>query len=166
MILVYFQGDKLFTIFIRRNIYPGPHSGQISFPGGREEPHDQSLARTALRETAEETGLKPETIRILGSLTRLYIPVSGFMVHPFVGYYPNQPVFSPDPSEVQEIIPADLKKMAEIRPGNMVIPNRDQEIRAPFYHAGKHKVWGATAMITSEFLEILHRAGYCGTIFT
>ena len=72
-------------VFIKRTLYPGPHSGQISFPGGKADPSDPDLEYTALRETQEEIGVPSKQIRIIGSLTPLEIPVSHFKVHPFIG---------------------------------------------------------------------------------
>ncbi len=96
-----------------------------------------------------------EDIEILGSLTELHIPVSNFLVSPFVGYTDSTPVFQPDITEVQYII--------EIPIGELLDPqNKDREkvfrhnhaIDAPFYRVGDEKIWGATAMMLSEFLQL------------
>jgi len=161
LILLFINRGKLYTVLIRRNLYPGPHSGQISFPGGKKELSDKTLAETALRETQEETGIPAHKIRVLGPLTPLFIPVSRFMVYPFVGFYPGDPVFNPDPSEVQEIILPDLCLLANGESCKMTIHKDTQTILAPYYEYGNHRIWGATAMILSEFLEILRNTGHC-----
>jgi len=111
LICLWFGDSGLNTVLIKRNTYNGPHSGQISFPGGKREAADKTLAETALRETFEEVGLKKEEVHLLGRLTELDIPVSGFRVFPFVGYLPSVPRFHPDPSEVVEVIETDLQAL-------------------------------------------------------
>jgi hypothetical protein len=137
--------------------YPGVHSGQISLPGGKVEPTDQDLAETALRESKEEIGVNPENIRLLGNLTNLYIPPSNFMVTPFVGYQSVRPVFKPDPSEVAEIIEVSLDSFLD----NSIIRQKRMKLalgltmKVPAYCIGSHVIWGATAMILSEFRVII-----------
>lgn len=160
LICLWFRNSRIYTVLIKRNTYNGPHSGQISFPGGKREAGDKTLAETALRETFEEVGLKKEEVQLLGSLTELDIPVSGFRVFPFVGYLPSIPRFHPDPSEVVEIIETDLRALHNARTLTMTYTKEGQKHSAPYYPLGTYKLWGATAMIMSEFLEILRRAGY------
>ena len=152
LVLFYPSNGKTHLVFIKRNEYDGPHSAQVSFPGGVRETGDNTMEETALRETREEIGVSGP-IEILGSLTPLHIPVSNFMVYPFVGWMEETPVFRPDPTEVQYIIEVSLKELLDPA-------NRDSEthyhhaqpIEAPFYRVGKEKIWGATAMMLSEIL--------------
>jgi 8-oxo-dGTP pyrophosphatase MutT (NUDIX family) len=154
MILMYPAGKKLSLVLIRRNAYPGHHSDQISLPGGMKERSDASLEDTARRETCEELGI-PGSMEILGSLTPLYIPVSNYLVTPFVGWLDRRPDFQPDGSEVQYIIEAPIDSLNDPR-------NRSEErmfrhgtdMVAPCYLVGDEVVWGATAMILSEYLEL------------
>ena len=83
--LLYPSGGVAHLVFIKRNEYDGPHSAQVSFPGGAWEEGDDSLEQTAIRETREELGIQDD-IEILGALTPLHIPVSNFLVYPFVGW--------------------------------------------------------------------------------
>jgi 8-oxo-dGTP pyrophosphatase MutT (NUDIX family) len=156
MVLIYPVDGKAFTVFIRRNEYEGIHSGQISFPGGGAEAVDKSHADTALREAWEETGIVPEKVEVLGELTRLYIPPSNFLVFPIVATCPERPDFIPDPSEVQEIIEVELSGLKE--PGIIqqreIVLSEDFSIMAPCYQVGGTVIWGATAMILSELLEM------------
>lgn len=157
MVLNYPHRGELFTVFIKRNIYNGPHSGQVSFPGGASEQGDNSMEETALRETREELGITEE-IEILGLLTPLHIPVSNFLVDPVVGWTRTRPDFQPDPSEVQYLIETPIRSLLE--PGNKVMAFMERHgraIEAPCYKVGKEKIWGATAMMLSEFLQLASR---------
>jgi 8-oxo-dGTP pyrophosphatase MutT (NUDIX family) len=135
---------------IRRNEYPGVHSGQIALPGGRREA-DETFEQTALRETQEEVGVPPDRVRILGALYSLYVPPSNFEIHPFVGYVPERPIWRPDPYEVAELIETPLAGIIDDRiKGHTTITRGDQSIDIGFYGVGPHQVWGATAAILSE----------------
>ncbi len=152
LVLFYPSDGKMHLVFIKRNEYDGPHSAQVSFPGGAKEADDLSLEETALRETREELGIR-EQIEVLGALTPLHIPVSNFMVYPFVGWMEQRPVFQPDSSEVQYVIEAPLRDLLDPANGDSeTIYHHEQSIEAPFYRVGKEKIWGATAMMLSEVL--------------
>ncbi|MCK6693148.1 MAG: CoA pyrophosphatase [Thermoanaerobaculia bacterium] len=99
--LLHLHEGRWHTILIERTANPRDrHSGQVSFPGGRWEENDGELANVALRETEEEIGIPAGQVQILGQLTDLYIPVSNFLVHPFVGILEGAPMFTPQPGEV------------------------------------------------------------------
>ncbi len=152
--LFYPAEGETHLVFIKRNEYDGPHSAQVSFPGGAKEASDTNLQETALRETCEEVGISGP-IEILGSLTPLHIPVSNFMVYPFVGWTEESPVFRPDPTEVQYVIEAPLAGLLD--PSSVdseILYHHQQSIEAPFYRVGKEKIWGATAMMLSEVLQL------------
>ena len=154
LVLFYPSDGNTHLVFIKRNEYDGPHSAQVSFPGGAREANDLSLEETALRETREELGVDGQ-IEVLGALTPLHIPVSNFMVYPFVGWMEKSPVFRPDPSEVQYVIEAALTGLQD--PSNSdseTLYHHEQSIEAPFYRVGKDKIWGATAMMLSEVLHL------------
>lgn len=158
LILTYPFEDKISLVLIKRALSNYVHSGQISFPGGKYEKSDKSLVDTAIRETNEEIGVVPEDIKILGSLTSLYIPVSNFMVYPAVGYLNSKPIFIPNPSEVQEVIEISLEKFVGLKyVSTLKMKIKNREINAPCYDINDFKIWGATAMIISEFAEILRR---------
>lgn len=135
---------------IRRNEYPGVHSGQIALPGGRCEP-GETFEQTALREAQEEVGITSEQVRILGSLHPLYVPPSDFEIHPFVGCVPDRPVWHPDPQEVAEVIEMPLASIIDDRiKGRTTLVRGGQTLEIGFYSLGPHQVWGATAAILSE----------------
>jgi len=160
MILLYPRKDKYYTVFIKRNIYDGPHSGQVSFPGGKKDERDQDLFAVAIRETVEELGIPVTHLKILGNLTPLHIPVSNFEVFPVIGYLAEEPLFEPDGTEVQYLIetPLDLLSNDKIIEFTSLTV-RGEKIETPCYSIHDEIIWGATAMILSEFLEVLARAG-------
>lgn len=157
LIVLYWHNNHLHTVFIKRAEYDGIHSGQVCLPGGTYEDIDGDLKNTALRETLEETGLSPEKVSVIGTLTSLHIPISNFMVFPYVGFCAERPVFSPDPVEVSYLIETsmlDLLNSQNRKYKVMVIG--DREIEIPYFDIQGNHIWGATAMIMSEFLEIVN----------
>jgi 8-oxo-dGTP pyrophosphatase MutT (NUDIX family) len=134
------------------------HSGQISFPGGGYEDSDNSLAKTALREAEEEIGVFSKDISIIGQLSDMYIPVSNFLVHPFVAYMDYPPNFIPQPSEVKDILEIPIPKLLDpstIQFTDLKISEGFTLNKVPYYSLNGHIVWGATAMMLSEFLEVV-----------
>lgn len=104
LILVYLKEGIPHFILTQRHDYNGQHSGQISFPGGKVDPTDASTQFTALRETEEELGVSPTLIKIRGQLTDVFIPVSQFLIHPYLGTLDELPTLSPNQREVKEVI--------------------------------------------------------------
>jgi 8-oxo-dGTP pyrophosphatase MutT (NUDIX family) len=152
------NGLPTFVVTLRPT-YEGIHSGQISLPGGRFEKPDQDLLQTALRETHEEIGVDPEGVKIIGKLTELYIPPSNYLVQPYVGYSDLLPVFTPQPEEVEQIIEIPVHELLEEKNRTMVdFHVRGIRFSAPSYVIGGMTIWGATAMILSEFREIAEKA--------
>jgi 8-oxo-dGTP pyrophosphatase MutT (NUDIX family) len=155
LILLYLHKEELWTVLMKRTVYPGHHSGQISFPGGKSEKKDTSPANTALREAREETGIDPEKIRILGTLTPLHIPVSNIEVLPVVGYTGAKPEFRLSRSEVEYLIHIPVRELIK---GKIItertIMINGESVRVPGYLVREEYVWGATAMILAEFIEI------------
>jgi len=157
MILMYRYRDGITLSLIKRNVYEGPHSAQVSFPGGAWEESDGSLKMTALRETREELGIN-DKVTILGTLTELYIPVSNYMVTPFVGYLDHRPLFHPDPAEVQYVIEASLDSLMDpVNQRSETVRRHGQNMVVPYYSIKGEKIWGATAMILSEYLQLASR---------
>lgn len=157
MMLFYPKNEQAHLILIKRNAYPGIHSSQISFPGGKAEPEDGSLAETAVRETFEEVGVAPDDIDVVMPFTEIYIPPSNFLVAPFLGLSLNEPVFKPNPDEVVEIIQLSLDVFLD---DSIVIEtdmqtSYSQMIKVPAFKVDEHIVWGATAMILSELKETI-----------
>lgn len=145
------------TVFIQRPVYDGVHSGQISFPGGRYEDTDPDLMHTALREAREEIGIDVARVEVIGKLTDLFIPPSNFLVCPFLAVAESRPVFSCDPSEVAAIIEVDLPAFfsSENRKETTIQLDPVHHIQVPCFMINGHTIWGATAMIISELLQVL-----------
>lgn len=161
LILLFPHNGELSIVLIKRTEYPGPHSGQVSLPGGKAEKTDSSQIDTALREAREETGIDTGKVNVLGTLTPLYIPVSDTEVLPVVGYTGKQPQFKINAREVEYLIQIPVKHLA----GKTLITERDlrirdQVIRAPGYLINNEYIWGATAMILSEFTDVAFGAGF------
>ncbi len=150
MILLYPIDDTLNFSLIRRPDYEGVHGGQVSFPGGKHE-EGESFEQTAIRETREELGVEVP-ITVLGPLTSLYVPPSDFDIHPFVGTVSAQPVWSPSPDEVAEVIEVTLPQLLDDQYKTVETWMRNNApFRVPMYVFGGNKVWGATAVMLSEF---------------
>lgn len=158
LILFYPCHGSWFLPFIQRPVYDGVHSGQISFPGGKCEEEDSDYCATALRESNEEIGIVQEDVQILGALTPLYIPNSNFHVYPHVGWVDYQPEFSPDPIEVDEVIEVPLDVLLNQENVKQLTRNiNGVSLSAPYFDAEGYVIWGATAMILSEMLEVLRK---------
>jgi 8-oxo-dGTP pyrophosphatase MutT (NUDIX family) len=155
LILIYPLEEQFHLVLIKRTEYEGAHSRQVSLPGGMYEPEDRIIERTALREAAEETGLNASEVMVAGMLTPLYIPVSRIMVHTFVGMLDQRPDFRHDPDEVEYLIETRVESLMHKdcrKTRTMILDGKDVEI--PYYDVDGEQVWGATAMILSEFLEV------------
>jgi len=162
LIALYPDNGSIRTVLMKRPDYTGTHSGQVSFPGGKKEPDDPDIIATALREAQEEVAIVPGDVRVLGQLTELYIPASNFLVHPVVGILESVPRLVPDAHEVERILLPDLTHFyrSDII-GEKSIPVRDNlTVRTPFYDVEGQTIWGATAMILSEFTQVLREVGF------
>lgn len=161
LILIYpgLSGSRI--PFIKRQVYVGAHSGQVSLPGGKWEETDIDLETTALRETEEELGVEANRINIMGELTQLYIPPSNILVKPFVAFIENEPVFKPDPREVARLISCDFSSLLDykIRKEKLLELKGGSKINAPYFAICNEMVWGATAMILSELLSVWENIG-------
>jgi 8-oxo-dGTP pyrophosphatase MutT (NUDIX family) len=147
---------ELSTLLIKRP-ETGIHASQIALPGGRVEPEDPDLIATALRETREEISVDPSEIDVLGKLSPVYIPPSRFLVTPVVGWYSGHFNFIRAENEVSDLfiipiksfIDRELRFVAEFR------MHTGQLTQAPAYKLGNESMWGATAMMFSEFSEVI-----------
>ena len=151
LILLFPSDEGLQFVLTRRHDYPGVHGGQISLPGGQRE-GEESFDQVALRETHEEVGVPSRDIQLLGQISNVYIPPSDFFVYPYVGYTPNRPNWLPDDAEVGEVLEVSLyhlfddsiKRSGEMTRNGMTFPIK-------YYELNGQMVWGATAVMLSEF---------------
>ncbi|PWK26599.1 NUDIX domain-containing protein [Arcicella aurantiaca] len=156
LILFYPSENQIFLPLILRPEYDGVHGGQMAFPGGRAEKEDENLIRTAMREAQEEIGVRLTDVKVLGQLTKLFIPPSNFYVQPVIGYINHKPDFYPDPREVDKVVEIPLSEITNPQIISRKTLNvRGVEVDAPFYNIQEHTVWGATAMMISELLIII-----------
>jgi 8-oxo-dGTP pyrophosphatase MutT (NUDIX family) len=135
------------------------HTGQVSFPGGSVDTNE-SFESAALREASEEVGVAPASVRVLGRLTPLHIPVSGFRLHPILGIVDARPRFVPAEWEVARLLEVPVDHLHD--PANVHHETQTREsmgkqydIEIPYFLVEGHKVWGATAMALAEFLALL-----------
>lgn len=155
LLLLFPENGSFNLLFIKRAENGSKHSGQIAFPGGKFEEVDNVLKNTALRETEEEVGIKEDDIKILKSLTSLFIPVSNFSVNPFVGMIDYKPKIIMNPDEVQEVFSLNIQEVLAAKRIEKTINVRNQIITTPFYVFKEFEIWGASAMILSEFIDLL-----------
>lgn len=153
------DGETLHVALTVRGSGLRNHTGQVSLPGGRVDP-GETIEMAAVREAQEEIGVDPRAVEVLGRLTPLHIPVSGFLLHPVVGFTSMRPAFQRAEWEVARIIeapvslladPATLKREMRTR----VVNGQSIDVDVPYFDIDGEKVWGATAMVLAEFCAIL-----------
>lgn len=153
------ENNETHLLLMLRNTYPGVHSNQIGFPGGKVEDTDSDLLVTAKRETFEEVGILPEDIEMVKPLTEVYIPPSNFLVQPFLGLYSKVKPFKLDPMEVEALV--EVKLVDFLDSGNLMqqylTTSYAHEILVPAFKLNGYTVWGATAMMLSEIKDLLQK---------
>jgi 8-oxo-dGTP pyrophosphatase MutT (NUDIX family) len=155
LVLLYACDDELCLVLTRRTESLKSHQGQISFPGGALHA-GESTHEAALRETEEELGVSPVGLDLLGELSPLYIPPSGFCVYPLVAFAAKRPDFVANSLEVAEVISVPLSRLLDPATRREEMwPWQETGRCVPFYAIGEHKVWGATAMILCELLTLI-----------
>ena len=161
LILLFPEKGSVHTIFMQRPEYGGVHSGQISFPGGKQEPEDENTVQTALREAYEETGVDTSKIKVIGTLTPLFIPVSNMIVTPVIGWMDKKPQFKYRREEVVFLIDADLRRLID---PSIVKTNpielKGEMVEVKYFNYDDNTIWGASAMILQELLVIFKRGGF------
>jgi len=137
------------VLFTRRSEKVAYHKGEISFPGGTTDPDDSDLLHTALREGAEEIGLDQRDVRILGRLDDIFTVTTGFVITPYVGIIPYPYKFEINKDEISELIFLPLRAIAE--------ECRVEDSGVSHFHLQDHIIWGATARILKQFLDLTYR---------
>lgn len=157
LMLFYPKNEVTHLALIVRNSYPGVHSSQIGFPGGKVEEYDADLKETALRETHEEVGIEPEKIQIIKSFSEIYIPPSNFLVAPFMGISNEELTFIPDLDEVKRVLEFSIEDFLDEKSVTKVkmTTSYATDIEVPAFMVDKYVVWGATAMMMSELKETI-----------
>ena len=159
-VLVLFYPDRnkqTHLVLILRKTYQGVHSAQVGFPGGQIEKQDISIEYAAIRETFEEIGVPKQDVRILKSLTKLYIPPSNYTVYPFLGISTKTPHFKLEEKEIEDAIEVALSHFLD--EGNIITTSVTTsykiDVEVPAFLLNGHIVWGATAMMLSELKDLL-----------
>jgi 8-oxo-dGTP pyrophosphatase MutT (NUDIX family) len=148
--------NEMCFLLTKRASYNGTHSAQISFPGGKTEKADTSLQETALRETFEEVGVQPLSVKIIRELTTVYIPPSNFLATPFIGFVDEKPTFilNHEVEKEIEVLVSDLLDDANM--STVVLDTSYmKKTDVPCFKINNHIIWGATGMMLSEIKELL-----------
>jgi 8-oxo-dGTP pyrophosphatase MutT (NUDIX family) len=141
-------------LYIVRTTSLPTHAGQVAFPGGKREAHDATLIDTALREAAEEVGIAPESVRVLGTLDDVATPM-GFVITPVVGVVRGPLELCLQEGEVAQTFTAAVSGLpATYRSGGQADWQGHRYTMHEFHHGG-HRIWGATAAITIQLLDLL-----------
>jgi len=140
------------VVLTRRRADLRRHAGEISFPGGRQDPADADLRETALREAEEEIGLPRAAVTVLGELPATSTFVTNYLIHPFVGLLRSEPRWQASPREVAAILELPLAELAGARTRTQMM-RRGFSFETDAYVLGEHLIWGATARILDELLE-------------
>jgi 8-oxo-dGTP pyrophosphatase MutT (NUDIX family) len=156
LLLFHQLSNEWHIVLTERKKYEGVHSGQISFPGGRQE-HNESFLETALRETKEEIGVDTHKFSIVGNLTELYVPPSNFIIYPFVAYSLEKLNFQKEDKEVEEIINVPISFFLDDsnRTFQKVKVAQNMMIEVPAFVYQERVIWGATAAILAEILHLI-----------
>jgi 8-oxo-dGTP pyrophosphatase MutT (NUDIX family) len=151
-LLLYNIGEITYSIFIKRPIYNGYHSNQFALPGGKKETFDITTAQTAIRETYEELGVAIQTKEIIGMLDPIVIPVSNFVVFPYVVFLSEPPIFNPNEFEVEKFFQYPISEL--LQPDSEIeteVKVNQDFIKVPAYKIQNQIIWGATAMMLFDF---------------
>jgi 8-oxo-dGTP pyrophosphatase MutT (NUDIX family) len=158
-IVLYLRDNEWFFPLIQRTENERDrHSGQISLPGGKREEYDRDFAETAIRETSEEIGLEKPYVRIIREMSPIYIPPSNFYVYPYISYSKRNPEFILQESEAVEVIEFPITSFLNLpdSPEIMSLPGAGGK-EVPVINFNGYIIWGATAMILSEFSQLIKK---------
>ena len=155
LIPLYWVGDEPVVVLTERHADLRKHAGEISFPGGRQDP-GETLERTALREAWEEIGLEPDDVRVIGALPPLGTFTSNFRIHPFVGVFQQAREWTLSEREVARVLEYPLGELVAAHRAERLW-SKGVPVRTSTYRMGEHLIWGATARILHGFLGGLTR---------
>jgi 8-oxo-dGTP pyrophosphatase MutT (NUDIX family) len=155
LVLFYPWQNRVHLPLILRPNYSGVHSGQMGFPGGGHEEIDPDLTATALREAYEEVGVRPDDVTVLGWMSELFVSASNYRVQPVVGWTDYRPRFHLDPYEVAALVEAPLTDFLDPKNHQEEVWRlRNHDVTVPFFNIQDQIIWGATAMMLSEVLDL------------
>jgi 8-oxo-dGTP pyrophosphatase MutT (NUDIX family) len=154
LVPLFIDAGDLRAVFTRRREDLKRHAGEISFPGGRQDEPDEDLRRTALREADEEIGLAPDDVEMVGALPPVGTFVTGYRVFPFVGMIEPGRAWTPQPTEVDEVLELSLRALVDGYELRRLL-RKGVPIKTPTYTVEGNLVWGATARIVQSLVERL-----------
>ena len=149
------KGNRWYFPLIKRPMHEKNHPGQIALPGGARE-NNETLEENALREAFEEVGIIPNNVEIIGKLTPLPVPVSNYLIYPFVGIINKEPEWKINKDEVAELIILKLDDLIEADNGyseNWDL--RGNKVKVPVFKLSDKTIWGATATVLCEMLDLI-----------
>ena len=155
LVPIYYKQGQYYILFTKRTQTVKEHKGQISFPGGAYQEGDETLVNTALRECAEEIGLMAHQVEVLGELDDTVTLTSAYIISPFVALIPWPYQFKVNEEETEEIIEVPISALLDkgcLRQETEIIDR--QTVSLYFYHYQQSVIWGATARILNQFLDI------------
>ena len=154
LICFFKKKGEYYLPLIRRPMHEKNHPGQIALPGGAME-ENETLERTSLREAFEEVGIIPDNVEILGKMTPLPVPVSKYVITPFIGITDNEPKWNINEKEVDELIILKFKDLIDSNNGYYEDWNLNGNmLRVPIFKIINKKIWGATAAVLSELIDL------------
>ena len=157
---IYYKQGQYYILFTKRTEKVSTHKGQISFPGGvYQDNDDETLLATALRECTEEIGLRADDVEVLGELDDTLSVTPNYVISPFVGMIPWPYDFKLNEDEAEEIIEAPISALLDKHCLQQQTQHLDGKVVTSFfYHYRGRVIWGATARILNQFLDIFARA--------
>lgn len=161
LLLLYPDSDGELTVPLTvRHAELRSHAGEVSLPGGAVEADDADRAAAALREAHEEVGVEPTSVRLLGNLDDVWIPVSNYQVRPYVGAMPDRPRLIPQAREVAAVMELPIRRLlAPDAVDEEEIEVRGYRLLAAVYRYGGERIWGATARTLAMFAQVAWEAG-------
>jgi 8-oxo-dGTP pyrophosphatase MutT (NUDIX family) len=156
LILLYDNDGTVCFPLIKRPVYLGAHSGQVSLPGGKAEEGEDTI-QTALREAEEEVGIDRNDVDVIGILSKFFVIPSNYLVTPVVAIARNMPAFNPDPKEVDRILYGSVEQLIDVSAirKKEILAAGQFRMMAPHFEIENEVVWGATAMMLNEFRMVL-----------
>ncbi len=157
LVPIYLKDGQAHVLLTERTHHVEHHKGQISFPGGARDPEDPDLLTTALRESFEEAGIRPEDVEVIGRLDDI-VTITNYLVTPYVGVLRCQSgyQFSPHPREVASLLEVPLPHLLDWRNMELELRHwRGTPVLAPAFRWNGYHIWGATARILKQFLDLL-----------
>ena len=160
LVPIYYKNGEYYILFTKRTEKVLKHKGEISFPGGSSQEDDAGLIGTALRECAEEIGLMADKVEILGELDDTATETSSYIISPFVGLIPYPYQFEVNREEIEETIEVPISALLDENRLHLETKVIDDKVLISYsYHYQGRVIWGATAGILNQFLDIFVQAG-------